>query len=192
MLSHTAPAPCTTFADVVLILKQKIMSVSVVRYQRKKRIGDASSPNIYVLKQKPGTSKVHTIEMIASDIETIGSLSQEDVTHVMKAFVRRMKKVLVEGNRVKVDGLGTFYITLKCPGVETEKDCVVKNIAKVNLRFMVDSGLRLANSSTATTRSGDNNIDFVIDSGATGTGNTGGTTPTDPTTPGGDEDDPNG
>ena len=141
---------------------------------------------------KPGTSKVHTIEMIASDIETIGSLSQEDVTHVMKAFVRRMKKVLVEGNRVKVDGLGTFYITLKCPGVETEKDCVVKNIAKVNLRFMVDNGLRLANSSTATTRSGDNNIDFVIDSGVAGTGNTGGTTPTDPTTPGGDEDDPNG
>ena len=137
------------------------MSVSVVRYQRKKRMGDANSPNIYVLKQKAGTSKVHTIEMIANDIETIGSLSQEDVIHVMQAFVRRMKKVLVEGNRVKVDGLGTFYITLKCPGVEVEKDCVVKNIAKVNLRFMVDNGLRLANSSTATTRSGDNNIDFV-------------------------------
>jgi len=68
----------------------------------------------------------------------------------------------------------------------------------VNLRFMVDNGLRLANSSTATTRSGDNNIDFVIDSGVAGTGNTGGTTPidptnpTDPTNPGGDEDDPNG
>ena len=69
---------------------------------------------------------------------------------------------------------------------------MVKNIAKVNLRFMVDNGLRLANSSTATTRSGDNNIDFVIDSGVAGTGNTGGTTPTDPTNPGGDEDDPNG
>jgi len=171
------------------------MSVSVVRYQRKKRMGDANSPNIYVLKQKAGTSKVHTIEMIANDIETIGSLSQEDVIHVMQAFVRRMKKVLVEGNRVKVDGLGTFYITLKCPGVEVEKDCVVKNIAKVNLRFMVDNGLRLANSSTATTRSGDNNIDFVLDSGTTGTGGTtpkDPTTPTDPTNPGGDEDDPNG
>ena len=61
----------------------------------------------------------------------------------MKAFVRRMKKVLVEGNRVKVDGLGTFT-SPEMSRVETEKDCVKKNIAKVNLRFMVDNGLRLA------------------------------------------------
>jgi len=34
--------------------------------------------------------------------------------------------------------LGIFYTTLTCPGVEQEKDCTVKNISRVNLRFKVD------------------------------------------------------
>lgn len=87
---------------------------------------------------------------LAREIESIGSLSVEDVEHVMQSFVRSMKKVLVAGNKVKVDGLGIFYTTLTCPGVELEKDCTVRNITRVNLRFKVDNALRLANDSTAT------------------------------------------
>ena len=84
------------------------------------------------------------------------------VSHVMKSFVRAMKKVLVAGDKVKVDGLGIFYTTLTCPGVEQEKDCTVKNISRVNLRFKVDNSLRLANDSTATTRGGENNVSFEL------------------------------
>ena len=80
----------------------------------------------------------------------------------MQSFVRSMKKVLVAGNKVKVDGLGIFYTTLTCPGVELEKDCTVRNITRVNLRFKVDNALRLANDSTATTRGGDNNMVFEL------------------------------
>ena len=98
-------------------------TVSVVRYQRKKKIGDDKSPMVYVLKPKPGESKLYSIESLAREIESIGSLSVEDVEHVMQSFVRSMKKVLVAGNKVKVDGLGIFYTTLTCPGVEQEKDC---------------------------------------------------------------------
>ena len=125
-------------------------TVSVVRYQRKKKIGDDKSPMVYVLKPKPGESKLYSIESLAREIESIGSLSVEDVEHVMQSFVRSMKKVLVAGNKVKVDGLGIFYTTLTCPGVEQEKDCTVRNITRVNLRFKVDNSLRLANDSTAT------------------------------------------
>lgn len=129
-------------------------TVSVVRYQRKKKIGDDKSPMVYVLKPKPGESKLYSIESLAREIESIGSLSVEDVEHVMQSFVRSMKKVLVAGNKVKVDGLGIFYTTLTCPGVELEKDCTVRNITRVNLRFKVDNALRLANDSTATNVAG--------------------------------------
>ncbi len=61
-----------------------------------------------------------------------------------------------------MDGLGIFYTTLTCPGVEMEKDCTVKNITRVNLRFKVDNSLRLANDSTATTRGGENNMMFEL------------------------------
>ena len=137
-------------------------TVTVVRYKRRKRISDADSPMVFALKPKSGASKIYSIEALAREIETIGSLSVEDVSHVMKSFVRAMKKVLVAGNKVKVEGLGIFYTTLTCPGVELEKDCTVRSITRVNLRFKVDNSLRLANDSTATTRGGDNNMVFEL------------------------------
>ena len=71
---------------------------------------------VYALKLKSGEAKIYSIETLAREIESIGSLSVEDVSHVMKSFVRAMKKVLVAGDKVKVDGLGIFYTTLTCPG----------------------------------------------------------------------------
>lgn len=137
-------------------------TVPVVRYARRKKIGDDSSPIIYLLKQKSGTSQVHTIQTLAGRIESLGSLSAEDVAHVMQSFIREMKEVLKAGNRVQVDGLGTFYLSLTCPGVEVEKDCTVKSIKRVNLRFRVDNTLRLVNDSIATTRSAPNNVEFDL------------------------------
>lgn len=137
-------------------------TVTVVRYKRRKRIADEESPMVYALKPKSGEAKIYSIETLAREIESIGSLSVEDVSHVMKSFVRAMKKVLVSGDKVKVEGLGIFYTTLTCPGVEVEKDCTVKSISRINLRFRVDNSLRLANDSTATTRGGDNNIVFEL------------------------------
>lgn len=144
--------------------KHFIMAVPVMRYQRYKDLSDKSSPQKYYLKQEPGSSKTATIASIAKEIEITGALSAEDVTHVMQAFVRQLKKSLVEGNKVKVDGLGTFYITLTSAGTETEKECTVKGIRRVHIRFAVDNSLRLANDSTATTRGGENNVSFYIKS----------------------------
>ena len=137
-------------------------TVTVVRFKRRKRIADEESPMVYALKPKSGEAKIYSIETLAREIESIGSLSVEDVSHVMKSFVRAMKKVLVSGDKVKVEGLGIFYTTLTCPGVEVEKDCTVKSISRINLRFKVDNSLRLANDSTATTRGGDNNMVFEL------------------------------
>lgn len=160
------------------------MAVPVKRYQRRQLMGDATSPLLYYLKQESGSFKTSDIESIAREIETTGALSAEDVTHTMKAFVRQLRKSLVEGNKVKVDGLGTFYITFRSTGTEKEKECTVKNIRKVNIRFAVDNTLRLVNDSIATTRSADNNVKFYIkgdtetdasgDGDDTGGGNSGG------------------
>lgn len=138
------------------------MAVPVKRYQRNQKWGDETSPKLYFLKQDPGSFQTFTIENIAREIETTGALSAEDVTHTMKAFVRQLRKTLVEGNKVKVDGLGTFYITIRTKGTENEKDCTVKNISRVNIRFAVDNTLRLVNDSIATTRGASNNVRFYI------------------------------
>lgn len=140
------------------------MSVPVKRYQRNQKVGDKASPMRYYLKQEPGSSKVATIASIARNIEASGALSSEDVTHSMLSFVRELKKSLVEGNKVKVAGLGTFYTTFHTKAAETEKECTVKNIDRVHVRFAVDNSLRLANDTIATTRGGENNVQFYIKS----------------------------
>ena len=62
---------------------------------------------------------------------------------------------------MKIDGLGTFHITLSSEGAEKEKDCTVRSIRRVNVRFVADKALRLVNTSHTTTR-GENNVDFVL------------------------------
>lgn len=98
-----------------------------------------------------------------------------------------MKKVLVAGNKVKVEGLGIFYTTLTCPGVDGIR-LHRKSITRVNLRFKVDNSLRLANDSTATTRGGDNNMVFELLSDKKNAAGGDGGSPDNPNGSGGGED----
>lgn len=136
-------------------------------------MGDAASPIYNYLRQEPGSYKTITMDKIAKRMERVGALSAQDALHTIQNFIIELKEELVEGNKVKVDGLGTFHITFKCEGTEQEKDCTVKKIKRVNVRFYVDNSLRLVNDSTATTRGAENNVQFYI-KGETETASTGG------------------
>ena len=136
--------------------------VTVVRQKRKSNYSQPDSPEKYYLKQEPGTAKMYNITGVAARIEALGALSAEDVEHTMKAFVRELKSILIEGHKVKVDGLGIFHTTIKSKGADTEKECTVKNIERVNIRFKVDNTLRLVNNATATTRNAPNNVEYVL------------------------------
>ena len=62
---------------------------------------------------------------------------------------------------MKLDGLGTFHITLTSDGTEVKKDCTVRSIRRVNVRFVADKALKLINSSHTSTQS-DNNVVFAL------------------------------
>ena len=159
------------------------MEVSVERYQRKKYVNQADSPLLYYLRQKAGTSKTMDIDAIADEIQSKCTLTKGDVKHTIEAMVEQLVAVLVQGNKVKIAGLGTFHMTLACLASETEKECTVKNIQRVNVRFVADKGMKLANASRTLTRS-PNNVSFALDSkeqpAGGGGGNTGGGGVVDP------------
>ena len=158
----------------------------VVRTQRHKKIGDAASPMRSIppsgteptvmvnsiksingswsitLKRMAKDAKIFNLARIAQDIEALGGMSAEDVEHVGKAIVRQMRQTLTDGNSVRLDGFGIFHTTFKCRATEVAKDCTVKNIERVNIRFKVANTLRLANDSIATTKGGPNNIVFEL------------------------------
>lgn len=138
------------------------MAVPVVRYQRPKELNKKDSPMMFYLRQEPGSFQTSTIKSIASKIEVHGALTREDVIHSINSFIRLLQEELVQGNKVKVDGLGIFHITTTCKGVAKAEDCTVRNIKRVNLRFMVDNELRLVNETIATTRNAANNVSFFI------------------------------
>lgn len=149
------------------------MAIPVQRYKRYKNLGDPSSLELFYLRPIAGYARCYTIDDVAAETETVGALSAEDMVHSLKAFIRSLRKILVKGDKVKIDGLGTFHTTFNCIGTEDEKDCTVKNIRKVNVRFSVDNTLRLVNDSTASTRNAANNVEFYI-KGDTATSSTGG------------------
>ena len=149
----------------------------VVRTQRHKTVGDKNSPMVYTLRRKSKDAKIFDLARIAQDIEALGAMSAEDVEHVGKAIVRQMRQTLTDGNSVRLDGFGIFHTTFKCRATEVAKDCTVKNIERVNIRFKVANTLRLVNDSNATTKGGPNNLVFELvseDSSSAGGGSSSG------------------
>ena len=67
----------------------------VVRAQRYKKIGDKTSPLVYILKRKPRDAKMYDLKRISEEIEALGGMSAEDVLHVGKAIVRPTATVSV-------------------------------------------------------------------------------------------------
>lgn len=108
-----------------------------------------------------GHSESDGHQQAADAIEANSSLTAGDVKHSIEAFVEQLRLSLTQGDKVKIDGLGTFHITLSSEGAEKEKDCTVRNIRRVNVRFVADKALQLVNTSHATTR-GENNVDFIL------------------------------
>ena len=137
------------------------MNVLVERYQRRKYVNQPDSQMLYYVRHKSGTVRVMDINKLADAIEANSSLTAGDVKHAIEAFVEQLRLSLTQGDKVKVDGLGTFHITLSSEGAEKEKDCTVRSIRKVNVRFVADKALQLVNTSHATTR-GENNVDFIL------------------------------
>ena len=129
------------------------MDVLVERFQRRKIVSDKDSPMLFYLRQKPGTCKTVDTDTLAAAVQKSCAMTKGDVKHVFEAIMEEIQQSLADGNKVKLDQLGTFHMTFSCPGVAKSEDCTVRNIKKVNIRFVPDKALRLVNGTNATTRS---------------------------------------
>ena len=129
------------------------MDVLVERYQRRKYVNQEDAPLLYYIRQKSGNVRVMDVDTMATAIESKSSLTAGDVKHTIEAFVEQLRLSLTQGDKVKIDGLGTFHITLTSDGTESMKDCTVRSIRRVNVRFVADKALKLMNSSHTSTRS---------------------------------------
>ncbi len=87
---------------------------------------------------------IETLNMtkLAKHISEHGSVFTEDVVEgVMKKFKTCLLEMLLESKKVKVQGLGTFYLTAECTkgGADKEADFNVREHLKaLHIRFLPD------------------------------------------------------
>ena len=112
------------------------MDVLVERFQRRKDVTDPNSQKLYYLRQKPKTCGKVDIDVLAASIQKNCAMTKGDVKHVIEALVEEIQTNLANGDKVKLNQLGTLHMTFRCPGVEKSEDCTVRNISKVNIRFV--------------------------------------------------------
>ena len=94
------------------------MNVLVERYQRRKYVNQENAPMLYYIRQKSGNVRVMDIDTMATAIESKSALTAGDVKHTIEAFVEQLRASLTQGDKVKIDGLGTFHITLTSDGAD--------------------------------------------------------------------------
>ncbi|BDD11343.1 DNA-binding protein [Fulvitalea axinellae] len=76
------------------------------------------------------------IKEMAADIADISTVSEVDIAAVLSALVKMVPKYLAKGRPVKLGDLGTFSLSLKAEGVDTEDKVTAHTISgnKVNFR----------------------------------------------------------
>ena len=83
-----------------------------------------------------------SIEKLAKHISEHGSVFTADVVEgVMKKFKTCLLEMLLESKKVKVAGLGTFYLTCECTkgGAEKESEFNVnQHLQALHIRFLPD------------------------------------------------------
>ena len=75
---------------------------------------------------------------LANHISEHGSIYTSDVVlGVLEKFRKCITEMLLEGKKVKLDGLGTFYTTIEGTGVtDPEKFSLQKNVEALHIRFL--------------------------------------------------------
>ena len=68
-----------------------------------------------------------------------GTIYTSDIVKgVVEKFINCFEELLLEGNKIKLDGLGTFYLTATTEGVADEKDFSANNVKAIHVRFLPD------------------------------------------------------
>ena len=74
---------------------------------------------------------------LAKDIEKESTVSQTDVMAVLNAIPNVMTRYLAEGHSVKLDGIGSFFLTFECKktGVDTPEEVSIDQVTNIKVQF---------------------------------------------------------
>lgn len=86
---------------------------------------------------RPKTVSTYDAKRLAKDIEKESTVSQTDVMAVLTAIPTVMTRYLAEGHSVKLDGIGSFFLTFECKktGVDTPEEVSMDQVTNIKVQF---------------------------------------------------------
>lgn len=79
---------------------------------------------------------------LMADVEKQTSLTSGDVKNAIDSLLYVIKKNLTDGRSVKLDGIGTFSVSLASRGVANKNDFNASKIKRKNICFRASTDLR--------------------------------------------------
>jgi predicted histone-like DNA-binding protein len=83
-----------------------------------------------------------TLKDLSQDLSEVSSLSAGDVQNVIANLIDQLPKWLMEGDSVKLDGFGSFRLSLSSTGVATKEEVTANNIKDIYILFDPDEEIK--------------------------------------------------
>ncbi|MBQ0074143.1 MAG: HU family DNA-binding protein [Prevotella sp.] len=109
------------------------MALKYVIYQQKRKGGN----NLFY--GRAVHSDTITLSSIADRVQRNCSMKKSDVLAVLTEMVETMQDELHNSNKVKIDGLGTFYLSIKSSGAITQDEYNAnENVKGIRVNFLAE------------------------------------------------------
>jgi predicted histone-like DNA-binding protein len=82
------------------------------------------------------------LKNLSKDLSEVSSLSAGDVQNVIINLIDQLPKWLMEGNSVKLDGLGTFRLSFSSTGATAKEEVTAASIKDIYVLFEPDEEIK--------------------------------------------------
>lgn len=135
----------------IYLTKKKIMAI---RFKRVSRLSDPTNQDS-VKRTYPIISYKYdipaTLKEVAQEISGNSGVSEGETISVLKDFRTLMRKILLGGRSVNIDGIGYFYLSAQSKGTDKAEDFTASDITGLRICFRANKDIRL-NAGASSTR----------------------------------------
>ena len=108
-------------------------------YESPPQEGEGNKLNVHA---RPVLTKTTSTERLAARIEERCSLTRTDIIAALDSLGRIMGEQLSDGERVYLNGIGYFSVSLECDEIRTRKDMRADRVHVKSIQFRADMDLK--------------------------------------------------
>lgn len=127
------------------------MAVLFCKHERLSKLADQNSPKKVYPTITYKYSNPAKLKEVAKEISAMSGVSEGNSYSVLKDFRTYLKKTLLTGRIVNIDGLGHFYLAAQSKGTDKAEDFTSSDITALRICFRANSDIRITASGTTRT-----------------------------------------